>query len=72
MIATSAMRCYIRAFNFRLERYICITMENFTFNSEGAPGSDETEESISSPGDVSRDSLEISLRHLRLRRMQQV
>jgi molecular chaperone GrpE len=46
-------------------------MGNFIFNSEGAPGGDETEETFSSPGDVERDALGNSLRQLRLRRMRQ-
>ncbi|MGH9753307.1 MAG: nucleotide exchange factor GrpE [Blastocatellia bacterium] len=71
MIAASAMRCYIRAFDFRFDHYTCISMGNFIFSSEGAPGGDETEETFSSPGDTTRDALENSLRHLRLRRLQQ-
>jgi molecular chaperone GrpE len=46
-------------------------MGNFIFNSEGAPGGDDADETSYSPADVSRDTLENSLRQLRLRRMQQ-
>jgi hypothetical protein len=62
MIATSATRLYIPAFDFRLDRYACIPMGNFIFNSEGAPGSGKTEETFSSPDGVSRDALKNSLR----------
>jgi hypothetical protein len=54
MIATSAARLYIPAFDFRLDRY--------TFISEGAPGGGKGEETFSSPGGGSRDALENSLR----------
>lgn len=46
-------------------------MGNFIFNSEGAPEDGERAETFSSPGDTTRDTLENSLRHLRLRRLQQ-
>jgi hypothetical protein len=61
MIATSATRLYIPAFDFRLDRYAFIPMGNFMFNSEGATVSGKTEEIFSSPGGVSRDTLENSL-----------
>src|SRR5262249_47847674 len=46
-------------------------MGNFIFNSEGAPEDGERAETFSSPGDTTRDTLEDSLRYLRLRRLQQ-
>ncbi|MGH9853255.1 MAG: nucleotide exchange factor GrpE [Blastocatellia bacterium] len=46
-------------------------MGNFIFNSEGAPDESETAERSSSPDDTARDTLENSLRQLRLRRLQQ-
>lgn len=45
-------------------------MRNFLFNSEGAPGGGDAEETFSSPGEAARDALENSLRQLRLRRLQ--
>jgi hypothetical protein len=62
MIATSATRLYIPAFDFRLDHYTCVQMRNLIFNSDGAPGGGKTEETFSSPGGVSRDALENSLR----------
>ena len=62
MIATSATRLYIPAFDFRLDRYAYIPMVNFLFNIEGASGSGKTEETFSSPGGVSRDALKNWLR----------
>src|SRR6266536_2358295 len=71
MVVAPTMRCYIPAFEFRFNRDIFISMGNFIFNSEGVPESGETAETFSSPDDTTRDTLENSLRQLRLRRMQQ-
>jgi molecular chaperone GrpE (heat shock protein) len=46
-------------------------MGNFVFNSEGAPEDGEAAEGFPSPGDATQDTLENSLRQLRLRRLQQ-
>src|SRR5262245_45957372 len=45
-------------------------MGNFIINSEGAPKDGETEDTFSSPEETTRDTLENSLRQLRLRRLQ--
>jgi hypothetical protein len=60
VIAASAKRRYIAAFDLRPDRYPYIPMGNFI--SGGAPGCGKTEETFSSPEGVSRDSLENSLR----------
>jgi hypothetical protein len=60
VIAASAKRRYIPAFDFRPDRYAYIPMGNFI--SGGAPGSGKTEETFSSPEGVPRDAMENSLR----------
>jgi GrpE len=65
------MRCYIRAIDFCFDRYTYISMGNFIFNSEGTPEDGESAERFSSPDDAAQDTLENSLRQLRLRRLQQ-
>jgi hypothetical protein len=60
VIAASAQRRYIPAFDFRPDRYAYIPMGNFISGS--APGSGKTEEIFSSLGGVSRDAMENSLR----------
>jgi hypothetical protein len=60
VIAASAKRRYIPAFDFRPDRYAYIPMGNFI--SGGAPVSGKTEEIFSSLVGVSRDAMENSLR----------
>jgi hypothetical protein len=60
VIAASAKRRYIPAFDFRPDRYAYIPMGNFI--SAGAPGSVKNEETFSLPEGVSRDAMKNSLR----------